>query len=252
MKSIPIPSLKLTLAFVRLELMDVVRHPAYLFPTAVLPLMLFVFFGVPNAGTPAEAGFMLGSFSVFAVLGVAFHQFGVGIAQDRATPWQRYLRTLPASPVSQFVARIAAAILVAAVGVTILAVVAVATTPLAFSLGQWVLLAAALTLGAVPFAVAGIALGYWTSAKSAIAMANVIYLPLSYLGGLWVPPMDLPAFVQQISIFMPSRMVAELVWPIPFGFPVGWYPFAGLAVFFFLFSLLAWWGYAREEQRQFR
>ena len=244
--------MKLLLAFLRIELMDVIRHPAYLFPTAVLPLMLFVFFGVPNAGTPAEAGFMLGSFSVFAVLGVAFHQFGVGIAQDRATPWQRYLRTLPASPVYQFAARIMVAILVAAVGVAILSVVAVAATPLSFSLGQWVLLAGALALGAVPFAVAGIALGYWTGAKSAIAMANVIYLPLSYLGGLWVPPMDLPAFVQQVSIFMPSRMAAELVWPIPFGFPVGWYPFAGLAVFLVLFGVLAWLGYRREENRQFR
>ena len=34
----------------------------------------------------------------FAVIGVAFFQFGVGIAVDRASPWEAYLRTLPVGP----------------------------------------------------------------------------------------------------------------------------------------------------------
>ena len=46
------------------------------------------------------------AFIAWAIVGVAVYQFGVGIAQERGRPWERYLRTLPVSTGVRFAARI--------------------------------------------------------------------------------------------------------------------------------------------------
>jgi hypothetical protein len=43
---------------------------------------------------------LMASYAMWAILGVAFFQFGVGIAEERGTPWERFLRALPLPAVS--------------------------------------------------------------------------------------------------------------------------------------------------------
>jgi ABC-type sulfate/molybdate transport systems ATPase subunit len=62
-----------------------------------------LFDGEPQAMTLA--------FVVFAIVGVTLYQFGVGIAQQRGRPWERYLRALPVSTAVRFIARIVTAVL---------------------------------------------------------------------------------------------------------------------------------------------
>ena len=60
---------------------------------------------------------------------------------------------------------------------------------------RWFALAAALVVGALPFALLGIALGYWASPRGALPIANVLYLVLAFLGALWTTPRHLPGSV---------------------------------------------------------
>ena len=77
----------------RLMTLELARHPAYLVPTLVFPAVFFLFFVAPGPGAYPDA--RMATFAGFAAIGVAFFQFGVGIAVERASPWERYLRTLP-------------------------------------------------------------------------------------------------------------------------------------------------------------
>ena len=56
----------------------------------------------------------------------------------------------------------------------------------------------------------GLALGYFTGPNSAPATINLIYLPMSFCSGLWVPFMFLPKIVQQIALALPPYHLAQL------------------------------------------
>jgi ABC-2 type transport system permease protein len=56
----------------------------------------------------------------------------------------------------------------------------------------------------------GLAIGYFVGPNSAVATINLIYLPLSFCSGLWVPIMFLPKLMQQIARFLPPYHLAQL------------------------------------------
>src|SRR5262249_44482166 len=91
--------------------LGLVRFPPYLVPTLLFPTVFFLFFVSPGPHGPATA--RMATFAGFAVIGVAFFQFGVGIAADRASPWEAYVRTLPVGPGVRLAARLLSAALFA-------------------------------------------------------------------------------------------------------------------------------------------
>jgi ABC-2 type transport system permease protein len=236
-------------AHLRIEVLELARYPAFTVPTLLFPTMFFLFFVVPHPGRDANA--RMAAFAGFAVLGIAFFQFGVGIAAERASPWQLYLRTLPAGPVARFAARSLSALcfsLAAAAGVIVAAVVA---TPVSLPAIRWFSLGAALLGGSVPFALLGVAIGYWLSPKAALPVANLLYLALAYLGGLWTGPRGVPAPVREFAESLPTS-----VWRVCLGDAVHgrwslhpWVLLGGWAV---AFGALAARGYVRDEGQRFR
>ena len=235
------------------ELRQLLRSPGYLVPTLIFPTMLFSFFGLNAANQhPQAAPTILASWSVYAVLGVAFYQFGVGFAQSREMHWSTYLRTLPSGPAPLLVAQLSAAVIFAMLATGLLWAFAIATTPISFTAGQAARVAAALALGSIPFAGFGIAIGYSVKARSAVPVANLIYLPLTFAGGLWVPPHKLPESAQQISPYLPTRMFGEIAWAAVDGRAAPPAAAGGLAAYGAAFLAFAAWRYRREERRRYR
>ena len=56
----------------------------------------------------------------------------------------------------------------------------------------------------------GLAFGYLVGPNSAPAMLNVIYLPMAFASGLFIPIDQLPAFVQGIAPALPPYHFAQL------------------------------------------
>jgi ABC-2 type transport system permease protein len=241
--------MRLVLLHARATTLELLRYPAFLVPTLAFPAAFFLLFVAPRSR--AEASVEMATFAGFAVIGVAFFQFGVGIAAERASPWETYLRTLPVGPATRLGARVLSAVVFAGAAAAILAAVAVATTSASLSAEQWLLLALALLLGAAPFAVLGIALGYWAPARGALPIANVLYLGLSYAGGLWFRARDLPAPVATISPYLPTRALADALAATALGDLVAPRAIASLAGFTVVFAALAAWGYRRDEGKHF-
>ncbi len=241
------------LAHTKSELRQLLRSPGYLVPTLIFPALLFSFFGLSVSNQyPSAAPAILASWSVYAVLGVAFYQFGVGIAQTREMHWSTYLRTLPAGPSPQFVAQLAAAMVFAVLATAVLWALAFTTTPVSYDAATVLRLTLALALGSIPFAGLGIAIGYTVSARAAVPTANLIYLPMAYAGGLWWPPDRLPGAVQQVSPYLPTRMLAEIAWAAVDGRGLPLVAAGGLAAYAVVFMAYASWRFRREERRRYR
>jgi len=238
-------------AHARLGFLDLIRSPGYAVPTVVFPAMFFALFDLPFARRNAEvANSTTLAFMVFAIVGVALYQFGVGIAQERGRPWERYLRTLPATASVRLSARIVTAAVFAVLTATVVALVARLFTPVDLTAAQWLRVYLYALLGGVPFVLIGIAIGYWTSARAAVPIATAANLLLAYGGGLWMPPSDLPHVVAQISPLLPTRQLADLLWSVTGGgSPL--HAAAGLALYTAIFGMLASAGYRRDEQKRY-
>jgi len=233
----------LALAHARAMTIELLRHPAYVVPTLAFPTVFFVFF----AGSETDADMRMATFAGFAAIGVAFFQFGVGIAVERASPWERYLRTLPVSAGIRLLSRTLSAAVFAVSAAGVLIAVAVLATPVGLPAARWGELAALLVAGSAPFALLGIALGYWAPARGALPIANLLYLGLSYAGGLWFSPQHLPHAVRSISPLLPTRAFANTLAAAATGSAVPWSSCAALFGFSVLFAALALAGYRRDE-----
>ncbi len=235
----------------RVALLDLLRSPGYVVWTVAFPALFFSLFDLGYARHGAGiAAYATLAFVVWAIAGVCLYQFGVGIAQDRGRPWERYVRTLPVSSGVRFGARIASAMVFALMAAGLVALEARVFTPIALSPAQWLLVLAYGIAGGIPFVLFGIAIGYWSSARAAVPLATAINLLLAYAGGLWMPPSVLPAFVQRISPFLPTRAFADLLWSVVDGSNPA-RPIFTLAIYTVVLAALAARGYRRDEAKRY-
>jgi ABC-2 type transport system permease protein len=229
--------------------LELLRYPAFSVPTIAFPALFFLLFVAPRSD--ADPTLLLASFAGFAVLAVAFFQFGVGIAAEREAPWEWFVRTLPLRARTRFAARVLSASLFGVASAGLVVVAALATTDAHLTPIRWVALAVALTLGSLPFALLGIALGYWASPRGALPLANILYLVLAFAGGLWTTPAHLPDAVASVSPLVPTRPFGNVLWGAAEGHlwrPSDWLLLAGWAV---VLGLVAARGYHRDEGKRY-
>ena len=231
-------------------LLSLFRAPGYWVPTVLFPVMLYAMFGA-SVSNAAISSFVMASFCAYAVIGVGFYQFGVSIATDRETSWDRFQRVLPKVFWPKLLSRLFAAGVFALIAVLLVVGVAEVMAKPSASLFAVVKLILASLVIVLPFALFGVALGYWTSARSAVPIANMLFLPLAYLGGLWAHPSKLPEIIQQISLYTPTRHAAEILWAVIGEFPVPNASLMWLGGYSIAFAALAWAGYRRDEARRY-
>ena len=247
----------LALAHIRMRMLSLLRSPAYVAGTLAMPSLILIFLGVGLADTAVEANVITASFTVFAVMGIAFFQFGVGIAESRSSPWTTFERILPAPIAVRLAGNAVPAVLFAAAAAGLVILVAHVFMPVSLSAVAWLRLCLVLLAGGVPLSLLGIAIGYWVSSRAALPVANIARrqhrLSRPRLrGGLFISPQFFPSALDVISHCLVSRHIAELAWAAvadaPWS-PASWLWISGYTVAGFL---LAGWGYRRDEGERYR
>ena len=240
--------MRLVLVHARAETLQLARYPAYAVPTLLFPATLLLVFGTRLESDPQR---LIAGFTATAVLGVTFFQFGVGIALTRTTPWERFVRTLGAGAVTRLAARVLSALGFALASASIVALVGAAFADGRLAWWRYGALLSALVLGGIPFALLGIALGYWLPPRAALPVANLIYLPLAVMGALWGKPEDLSRSADLTSQVFPSRSWIEVLEPAVQGGALPLHHVGALAAWSVVFGVLAWVGYRRDEGERF-
>jgi ABC-2 type transport system permease protein len=241
-----------TLAYVhaRAQVLELLRYPSYSVPTLAFPALLYLLFG--TGADDADAGRVMASFAAFAVLTVAFFQFGVGVALMRVSPWELYLRTLPVSPRIRIAGGLAAGLPFAVASAGAVIVLALLVNAPALGSAEWLRLAVVLAAGSIPLALMGLTLGYWARPRSALPLANLLNLGLAFAGGLWFAPAELPKPFDAVSPYLPTRQWGELLWDAVEGRPWSAGPFLWLGGYAAAFFGAAAAGYRRNEEERYR
>ncbi|MGH7728408.1 MAG: ABC transporter permease [Vulcanimicrobiaceae bacterium] len=198
----------------RADLLTLVRTPAYALPTLLFPLAFYVFFGVifaqGHAHGAAIATYLLATYGTFGIVGAALFSFGVGVAIERGRGWLTLKRASPMPIGAYFLARtVTCAVFAAAIVVAMFAVGA-SFGGVRLPLAEWLVLALTLVAGTVPFCALGLAFGLLAGPSSAAPLVNLIYLPMSFLSGLWIPLDQLPAFLRHVAVVFPTFHLGQL------------------------------------------
>jgi ABC-2 type transport system permease protein len=198
---------------IRFEVVKMIRTPAFAIPTLMFPLMFYMLFGVfmgSMRGNAEMAQYTFAAYGVFGAMAPGLFGFGVSLAFDREQGLLTFRQAIPMPAGSNLLARMATAMIFVAIGSLLLMTLAifVAHVPLTFSQGVTVLLVN--VLGVLPFCAMGLFVGSLVSGQAAPAIVNLIYLPMAFLSGLWVPLQFLGKTIPELAPLWPAYHLLQL------------------------------------------
>ncbi|MDQ2681223.1 MAG: ABC transporter permease [Candidatus Eremiobacteraeota bacterium] len=240
----------------KIEFLRLFRIPAFSATSLALPIMFYAFFGLPEshqAFMNTTAGrYLLASFGAYAVLTIVLFSFGASVATERGTGATRLMRAAPLRPLAYFFGKIIASMGFGAIALSLLVLFAAVTGGAHLPITMYLTMLVRLLLGSIPFTILGFAIGYLCTLNSAIAVLNLIILPLSFASGLFVPLKELPRFVQIIAPYLPTYHFGQLAWGSVGAAQESWLSAAlWLVAYGALFLVIAIRAYGHDEKKEF-
>ncbi|HEY9351159.1 MAG TPA: ABC transporter permease, partial [Acidothermales bacterium] len=135
---------------------------------------------------------------------------GIGIAEDRERGWLRVKRVSPVPVRTTLAAKVVASLPVAFGVYAAMSLTAFAMGLFDTDIGTWLQIAGLLLIGSLPFALLSMAVGFIARGRTAPALINAVFLPMAIAGGLWMPLEVLPAFVQDLAVWLPTYHASQL------------------------------------------
>ncbi|MDE3138013.1 MAG: ABC transporter permease [Acidobacteriota bacterium] len=245
--------LRIYLKEARYDFLKLWRMPAYALPTILFPTMFYILFGLIFAKRPGADSriglYYLATFGAFAVIAASLFALGVGVAGERGQGWLEVKRASPMPPMAYFTAKVITSMTFGLIIVLILMGLAIGLGGVRVTLAQALTLLAVEVLGAVPFCAMGLAIGYFAGPNSAPAIVNLIYMPLAFFSGLWIPIGLFPRILQHVALILPPYHLGEMALGVV-GMGDGeanWVHMAVLGAFAALCLVLARVGFRRDE-----
>lgn len=195
------------------ELLRMLRTPMFAIPSLAFPLVFYVLFALVIPGQwrgYEKALYMLATYATFGVIGPALFGFGVGLAIERQQGWLELKRVSPMPIGAYFFAKIMLSLVFALVILLLLSAAAIGFGGVRVPLGTWLLLVGTLLAGTLPFCALGLWIGTLVKGEAAVAVVNLIYLPMAVLSGLWMPLMVFPALLQKLAVIWPAWHLSQM------------------------------------------
>jgi ABC-2 type transport system permease protein len=198
---------------IRFELVKMIRNPMFAIPTLLFPALFFMLFGVfmgSARGNFEMAKYAFSGYGVFGTIAPGLFGFGVSLAVEREQGMLTFRQAIPMPSGSFLVARMVMAMIFVAIVqlYMILLALFVAQVPLTFT--QCVAVFFVNVFGVLPFCAIGLFIGSFASGQAAPAIVNLIFLPIAFLSGLWVPLQFLGNSLQQLAPLWPPYHLLQL------------------------------------------
>jgi ABC-2 type transport system permease protein len=237
------------------EFLKLIRTKVFSLSVIGFPMMFYVLFGLSNKGNHIDgmdaAKYILAGYCCFGMVGAALFGIGVGLASERSQGWLELKRSSPMPVMAYLVAKCVTAQAFGIIIVCLLTLLGVAAGGVHVSAIEFAKMIGVTVAGTVPFAAMGLLIALLVPANAASGIVNLIYLPMSFMSGLWIPLKYLPKFLQPIAPYLPSFHLSQLMLSV-FGFQVRtistanhWF---GLAGFMLLMLGISWAVFHRAEQ----
>jgi ABC-2 type transport system permease protein len=197
------------------EFLKNLRLRLYTASLLTFPLMFYVLFGLLLLSKEAIGGtgvptYLIATYGTFGIMGASLFGTAAGLASDRGLGWLQVKRASPMPPFAYFVAKVITSMIFSTIIVLALFALGFAFGGVRMPVADFARLLGTLVVGSLPFSAMGLALGYFAGPNSAPTAINLIYLPMSFFSGLWVPFMFLPKIVKHIALVLPPYHLSQL------------------------------------------
>ncbi|TAM70473.1 MAG: ABC transporter permease [Microbacteriaceae bacterium] len=244
--------------YLRLEVIRMLRDPKYLALAVGAPIGFYLLFATLFGGGPAGPGQLKGTVEImvamaaYGAIWAVLSTTGPRIAEERQLGWLEQLRSMPLPGIQVIGAKIIASVITALPAIVLVCLTAATVKGVQLSIGQWVSLVVASWLGSTAFATLGIAIGFSVNSDFAYPLSYGLYMAMSALGGLWVPPAILPSGMMDVAYWLPTYRLADLGWSIAKGDLPDLTSIAVLAAWAVGLAGVAWLAYRRPALRSAR
>jgi len=240
---------------VQAELTKLRRNRAYSLSVIGFPVVFYLMFGsIGGRGTAeahAYARYLLAGYSCFGAMGAALFGIGNGLAYERGHGWLELKRASPMPTMAYLVAKLAASLVFSLAICLLLSALGplIAGHPVATPF-EIVKLLGVVAAGTVPFASLGLLFGLAIPANAGPGLVNLVYLPLSFCGGLWMPISNLPQWLQGVAHYLPSYWFSRLaLHALGYATPSPVLAYAVLAGYTAVLLVLSAWMWAVSEAK---
>ena len=193
------------------ESLRLARTPAFAMPILAMPILFYTLFGVVLNGGPGRppgfADMMFVGWTVYGVMGPGLFGFGILVAVERNMGFLTYKRALPMPTGSYLAAKLMMAYVFAIVVMAMLVTAGVTFGHVTLPPLKLLTVAAVMSLGVIPACAIGLFIGAWAPASSASAIANIVYLGMAFLSGLFFP---LSGVMHDIRFIWPTYHLKQL------------------------------------------
>ena len=182
----------------RYEFLRLLRTPSFTLPMLSFPALFYLLFGIllNRSGNGDAARYLFG--------------FGVTVALERERGFLTFKRALPMPRGAYLLAKMAMAAMFAALISILLALLAITLGGVSLAPWQWLVLLMINVVGVLPFYAIGLFIGTHVGGQGSPAVVNLVYLPMSFLSGLWLPLTMLPAWLSAAAPAWPSYHLAQV------------------------------------------
>jgi len=206
---------RIFLAESRMECLRLLRSPSFAVPVILFPLMFYGLFGLvlgdhTHAASPEAARHVLATYIAFGCVAPGLFGIGVTVALDRDRGLLDLKRALPMPPGVYLAAKLVMAMVFAAVVSIALMVMGATLGTVVLRIAHCAGLLILSVLGVIPFCGLGLLVGTLVKGQAAPAVLNLIYVPMSFLSGLWLPLSILPHGLAQLAPVWPAYHLARL------------------------------------------
>jgi ABC-2 type transport system permease protein len=238
------------------EVIKQTRNRIYCFSAIGFPLMFYFLFGITNQAATVHgisiAKYLLASYCVFGMLGAALFGVGVNFAIERGNGWLEVKQASPMPPPALLLAKTVSSACFALVVSVLLIILGHFAAHVHLTALETAKLLGVVVAGAIPFGALGLIFGLIAPANAAPGLMNILYLPMSFFSGLWIPLNFLPPWVGKIGLFMPSYHLAQLAFRAV-GFSMDSIPssthWLALAGFTCIFTGIGWIAFRRANMK---
>ena len=193
------------------------RTPEFLALAITVPVLLYAMFGLPNSDETLPGGATVGlammvSIAAYGVVTLAITVFGEDVAKERGRGWVRTLYATGFPPAVHLAGKAGAALVHATLVVVAVGLLAALAGGVELAPGRWLGFGALLVSGVLVFSSLGFAIAYLARPRTATTLINVIFLPLSFASGFFVPLAELPGWVSEVAWFLPTYHFGQLAY----------------------------------------
>lgn len=220
---------------VKLDILRTFRDLRFVVLVIMLPVIFYVLYmqlfdPKSKLNGTTWATYAIVSMAAFGIMGTAINFMGTRLQKERDEKWYDFLKITAIPETYYSISKTISYIVLSFVSVFLMLLIGFLTQGVRLDFLQVMILFGYLVVGSAVFV--SLALLISLMGTGAQPLGTLLYLLLSFIGGLWIPVEAMPTLLQHIAKLMPTYHYAKIMWNMvghePFSltsllFLIGWF-----------------------------